>query len=469
MNKIIRKGVLLGMTVLVSGLVACSQPTEESKTPVEPTPNEPTVETQVTLPTNLLDKWTEVDCFSYSYKQLGKDVMPIGAWSAPTGEFNTNEQYKYLKEAGLNSIYGLHDSIGFNSPEVFKALDYAQNNGIVYLVRDTGIAVQAEDDEVFQEYIKKYTEHPAYGGTLLVDEPGVKQFANYVAVRKMFRKYLPKDAFYINLLPNYASQGQLENGAGGGPNTMNLTYDQYIESFLKTIQPQFLSYDYYGTNKEFPHVDKGYLEQIYINAKYAHQYKIPFWPFIQACEYGGSTRVPNDVDIYWQVNVSLAYGAKGIQYFCYFQPPEFTEAGYQGSFIDGNGNKTSVYYSAQKINNQIAKMDHILMNSTLMCQMAIGDSPCKIEQDNLVTAFREIASVTTEDDLLVGCFDYGGKSVFYFVNNNLTEDCNATINFTDYVEASLYYMAKDELANGQSISISLEPGQGVLVEITNYK
>ena len=250
---------------------------------------------------------------------------------------------------------------------------------------------------------------------------------------------------------------------------MNLTYDQYVETFLQKLQPQFLSYDYYGTNKAFPNVSDGYLEQLYINSKFAHQYKVPLWPFIQACEYGGSTRVPNDVDIYWQVNVSLAYGAKAIQYFCYFQPIEFSAVGYEGSFIDKNGNRTAIYYAGQNINKQIARMDHILMNSTLMCQMAFNNSPCKIEQDNLVTEFREIKSVTTNDDLLVGCFDYCGKSVFYFVNNNLTENCSATINFTDYVEAGLYYMKTDDLFQGESLEISLEPGQGVLVEITNYK
>ena len=177
-----------------------------------------------------------------------------------------------------------------------KALDHAQNNDIVYLVRDSGLSVHAEDEESFLEYIKKYTTHPAYGGTLLVDEPGVKQMYNMTQARKLFRKYLPKDAFYINLLPNYASKGQLENGAGGGTNTMNLTYDQYVETYLSLLGPQFFSYDYYGTNGAFPNISDGYLNQIYVNAKYAHEYKVPFWPFIQACEYGGSTRVPTAED-----------------------------------------------------------------------------------------------------------------------------------------------------------------------------
>lgn len=466
MNKFLKKSFLAVLTLnSIFAIASCtdSTPADDPKDDpiVDPLPGEDE--------TKKLNKWTEVDCFSYTFKQFEKDVMPIGAWSAPTGEFNTDQQYKLLKQSGLNAIYGLHDNYSYSPTEVMKALDHAHNNDIVYLVRDSGMAVYSEDEQEFLEYIKKYTTHPAYGGTLLIDEPGVKQMYGLTSIRKLFRKHLPKDAFYINLLPNYANKGQLENGAGGGSNTMDLTYDEYVNTYLSLLGPQFFSYDYYGTNKEFPNVKNGYLEQLYINAKFAHEYKVPLWPFIQACEYGGTTRVPNAQDIYWQVNVSLAYGAKGIQYFCYFQPGEFTSAGYKGSFIDGNGNPTDVYYAGQKINKQIAKMDHILMKSTLMCQMAFGNSPCKIEQDNLVQNYREIKEIKTSDDLLVGCFDYMGKSVFYFVNNSLTDSCEAEISFTDYVEASLYYMDTDDIKTGEKFNISLNAAEGVLIEITNYK
>ena len=36
-------------------------------------------------------------------------------------------------------------------------------------------------------------------------------------------------------------------------------------------------------------------------------------------------------------------------------------------------------------------------------------------------ANREIKEIKTDDSLLVGCFDYMGKSAFYLVNNSLTE------------------------------------------------
>lgn len=419
---------------------------------------------------NLLDKWPEQDCYKFTYEILGNDVMPLGAWCAPTGNYNTYAQYRLLKESGLNSVYGLYETMSGNSSEVFKALEHAYENDIVYLVRDSSIAAHAEDEEDFVNYMNQFMEYSSYGGTLIADEPGVKMFNNYTTARKLFRKYYSKKAFYINLFPTYASMEQLENGTIGGTNTMNLTYEQYLDNYLKTVQPQFLSYDYYGQNNAFPNVASGYFEQLYISSIYANKYKIPFWPFIQACQFGGKSRVPTEIDIYWQVNVSLAYGAKGIQYFCYFQPTEMSSQGYEGSYIDKNGQKTVIYDYCQNINKQIGRMDEVLMNSTLLNQMVYGSSsPAPINQDNIVTSFREVSKITTNNDLLVGCFDYEGKTVLYAVNNSLTNNCSANISFNKNVEASLYYMFEDKYFSGKDLTINLTSGQGVLIELTNYK
>ena len=180
MKKNIKRRFVFILFLLSTSVIACSTPKtdENTKDPTD-NPSEVPSETPEETPFPLLDRWTEVDCFSFSYKQLGKNVMPIGAWCAPTGDYNTNEQYKLLKEAGLNSVYGLYENYSLNSPEVMKALDYAANNDIVYLVRDSGMVSHTEELDDFKEYIKRYTTHPAYGGTLLVDEPGVKQIDNF--------------------------------------------------------------------------------------------------------------------------------------------------------------------------------------------------------------------------------------------------------------------------------------------------
>ena len=108
------------------------------------------------------------------------------------------------------------------------------------------------------------------------------------------------------------------------------------------------------------------------------------------------------------------------------------------------------------------------MNSTSIGKMVYNNSPRPIESESL-TSCREIKSIETEDDLLVGCFDYNGKSCFYFVNNNLVDELTCKVNFVDYIEANTYDIDKNSVVKGESCEINLGPGEAILYELTNYK
>ena len=88
----------------------------------------------------------------------------------------------------------------------------------------------------------------------------------------------------------------------------------------------------------------------------AEENEIPFWTFIQTIGFGLVNRRPQSkADIAFQVYTDLAYGAKGIQHFCYWQPltsdgngTVFTEA-----MISKDGQKTDIYEYAQAVNLEI--------------------------------------------------------------------------------------------------------------------
>ena len=130
MKKTIRRRFIFMLLLLSTSVIACGTPQtdENTKDPTLETPSEVPSETPEETPFPLLDKWTEVDCFSFSYKQLGKNVMSIGAWCAPTGDYNTNEQYKLVKEAGLNSVYGLYENYSFSSGHKRQRLFHELNS-----------------------------------------------------------------------------------------------------------------------------------------------------------------------------------------------------------------------------------------------------------------------------------------------------------------------------------------------------
>jgi hypothetical protein len=76
--------------------------------------------------------------------------------------------------------------------------------------------------------------------------------------------------------------------------------------------------------------------------------------------------------------------------------------------------------------------------------------------------------VSTNDDLLIGCFDSDGKSLLFVMNNSLEDKADATLNFTTEIEANLYRTTKEEI-KGNSYALSLEAGDAALIEITNYQ
>ncbi len=410
----------------------------------------------------------EVNVFSYSFPSLGKTTMPIGAWCAPWSvgdtDHQTQEQYALVKESGLNTVYGLYEDAASSLTNVKKALQLAQDNDLVYLTRDTRVGALSDDADAFKKEIGELASYSSYGGALVTDEPGQAKFSGLVSGRKAFRQYYSKYLYYSNLFPNYATSDQLSGTTG-----KEITYEEYIRSYLETVQPQILSFDYYGMKTNSPEVSDGYYEQLYVCSKLASEYKVPFWPFIQGCSFSGGTRIPGRTDILWQIGSNLVYGAKGIQYFCYMEPYE--TSGWGGNFVDRFGKKTALFPYFQEANKIIANMDEILMVSTKVAMMQFGSTPAPFneeEKKTFVTSCREVSSVDATGDLLIGVFDHGGKSAYYVFNNSLTNTACAKLNFSSYVRANIYEGEGKSEKKGESLSLTLDPGESILVDLLNY-
>lgn len=406
------------------------------------------------------------------YPPLGADVMPIGAWVAPpragvknnNPSFITDAQYKMLGESGINLIYSLYENYGPNSEEVKQSLDLCQKYGLKYLVRDANI--NEPDEESMRETLQEYAKHPAFAGVNVRDEPGTVSFEQFGEQHVTFKKLAPDKYFYINLLPSYATPAQLLYGAATSAQSGTVTHTEYLDRFIKTVKPRFLSYDYYAINGAAGTVQNGYFKELSTFRKLGLQNNIPFWVFVQACSYGGASRRPNRAEIMWQVNTSLAYGAKGIQYFCYFTPIESDD--FQGSFIDKNGRKTEIYTYGQEANRQIAAVDDVLMNSVSKGVIVTGKSPdSSIPAGDKLSKYGSLTDVTASGSgFLTGCFDCGGKNVFYVVNNSITSNGTVTLKFSKSVSGRYVYNAASRNFSGLSLALTLNAGEGVLVALS---
>ena len=83
------------------------------------------------------EEWSKAGGYAYyHYQQLGRDVMPIGAWVAPPsewGSYTTNQitknNYRVVAESGLNSIYALYENAETCLQRILDALDYCEEFG----------------------------------------------------------------------------------------------------------------------------------------------------------------------------------------------------------------------------------------------------------------------------------------------------------------------------------------------------
>jgi hypothetical protein len=406
--------------------------------------------------------------------------MPIGAWSEPPyGNFAgvydnpdliNDEQWQWISESGINVMYGLYNNAAINIHATMDTLDHAAANDVLYLVRDHQVtgATAPEDMALLEDALELYNDHPAYGGSMIVDEPGTQSFMGLGALHDNFREIDEDATFYINMLPDYASTNQLVNGAGGGPyEDDSITYERYMREYIELVQPAFYSYDYYPfTGMEYAGLRGGYFAQMAQVREITMEYGLPFWVFIQASSWSPDRlRVPARAEVHWNVTTSLAFGAKGIQYFMYYTSMEGGGETFVGGMVDSEGNKNPMYDYVTEANTHIDMIDDILMNAEHMGILVNGDSPEDIPESVLLDDFSVLDDIQG-DDVLIGAFNVDGRPVLYVVNNDLSnEEANVTLSFERDLNFDMYDFDFEWDESGDQLDLDIPVGQAVLIDI----
>lgn len=415
---------------------------------------------------------------SFWMRNHNYETMPIAVFNGlpPKGSSYTHD---YLSDpqtivdyaaAGVNTIYSLYELC--TSKAVENALNTCYDYDIAYVVNMGGADNLTSSSSVLHN-LDRVKYYDAFAGVMVSDEPGRTMFDKIGASVDILNDYTAEAAtgllFHTNLFPTYASARQLyyrvnsgELPAGG------YSYEQYLSDYMEIIKPKSISYDFYPCRGDVGSLSGGYFENMAIVRQYALQYNVPFWTYIQACSFGGNTRVPTEGDILWQVNTALCYGAKGIQYFCGVTPADGGGETFVGSLFDRDGNKTQIYDYAKRANLQIAAIDNVLMCSKSKGVIVSGGTPWEdylgIPDEDLLNSYGLLKSVSSSHTL-TGCFDYKGKNAFYVVNNSTVESDEPVFTFSSSVKG---YYVKDgvkTLFENSGLSLNLDEGEGVLIVI----
>ena len=269
-------------------------------------------------------------------KRFEQDRFAIGYWVGPQTSENLRERYHEIAEANFTLVIGSHGM------DISKQLALCREFGLKAIVDAGGLALP---------------DHDACWGFALMDEPGAGQFPELARRAEEVRAHHPGKFGYINLFPNYASPSQLGTA----------TYEEHVERFVREVKPEVLSMDHYPLMRPSADGRGAYLENLATMRTHSLKGEIPFWNFFYSMPFNDRLD-PTEAQIRWQIFASIAHGAKGVLYFCYWTPGkgaggagEFPKG---GAIITAEGLKTRHYDEARRINAELKNLGPTLMNLT---------------------------------------------------------------------------------------------------------
>jgi len=311
---------------------------------------------------------------------------------------------------------------------------------------------QAEIDRRVEAIVKRVGNHKAVFGYSLRDEPAGDVFPGLARWVAAFRKAAPNALAYINLLPNYAPTEWY-----GAP-----TYDDYIELFVKTVHPQFLSYDFYALMDDGT-VRDGYYRNLQSMRKASLKHNLPFWNTVLSCAHF-SYAEPTPAGFRFQAYTTMAYGGRGLSYFTYFGR---TSGNYRLSPIDPFGHKTPTWDMLRDVNMQVQRLGPVYITLKSINVFHHPEAPAGCSG----IATSKLLKSVTGGNLLVGEFEGpGGQPYVMVVNKDLHKSTPFGVTFKENGQIQKVNAYSGNSYDFRGEDCWLAPGQGALLCLkTNAK
>lgn len=393
-----------------------------------------------------------------------EDEFPIGLWTPNNSDYFSENVYKDIAAANFNYVIGSDEIYGNSqmtgAQMIDTALDYAEKYHIKMwlnepLIRQLGANETSRIDSIISAYKNK----KAFMGVILRDEPDVSVMESMVPFDRELKKVAPDTHPLINLLSDAATPSQL-----GVP-----TWEEYIDRYIRMYEPKYLMYDFYPLLFESANIGYGLCKSMSTIIQKANDKKIPLWSNIQSVP--GSIDAPDltATDLKWQTYMNLALGAKGIVYWYYSNSRDTAQgAGLKPAIIDFDGNKTALYDTAVTLNQEVKDIGKILLKLDYKGVMIHNDAISK--QSYELGQFNPISSLSG-GGYTVGCFeDSQGSKKIMVVNLDRTANSIANIAMNSN-SVEYYHLWRDGIRTGHwtasnnVISLNLEPGEGVFLEL----
>jgi len=339
-----------------------------------------------------------------------QDRFAIGYWVGPQTKENVEQRYREIADAHFNLV------VGTPAISATQQLDLCNQLGLRALVESA-------------EPTENLPDGPACWGYLLTDEPSTADFPKLGARASEIRAKRPGRFGYVNLFPNYANSTQL--GAA--------SYDDYISKFIEIVKPEVLSMDHYPAMRPDSDTRDAYCKNLETFRQHALRARIPFWNYFYSMPFANRMD-PTEAQIRWQIFTSIAYGAKGILYFCYWTPGkgnggtgEFPKG---GALITAEGRRTRHYDEARRINLELQAWGPTLMKLTCLNAFRYrSDQPVSSLAQSSIKSLTRLPT-DPEVEFIVGSHQHqDGRRAVVLVNHSYSHTAWPTVNFDASIQS----------------------------------
>jgi hypothetical protein len=384
-----------------------------------------------------------------------RGVLPVICFPGPPAEDNVLAHWQKIKEANFTIVL---PSYRYTDADQQKMLDHCAQLGLKAVVNVKKLAPPSSAAgappgwrEEVQRATSIFGDHPALFGYMIRDEPGAELFPQLGRVADAFRQDDPNHAVCINLFPTHATAAQL-----GVP-----TYPEYLEQFMKTVDPPFLSYDHYPLL-----VDGRDRPDFFLNLELARiaalKHGKPLWTILLS-SWWQHFRTPSAGELRWQVWGALAYGVKGFGYFTYWPARDDYQA-----VVDYQGNETTLYSVIREVNSEALAIGSTVLQ---LKSTAVFHTGATIPEGCQRQPPAAVVQLPGEKPLIAGLFeDASGVTYAMIVNRNYRESVSVEANFSPQIDSVLMVSKRSGQLEpvgltGRRASLALPAGGGTLLRL----
>jgi len=404
-----------------------------------------------------------IDLLSIKRVLLGiKDGVKIGAFCGIDPQYVDERHIKEISDAGIEFIFV--DSTIRDVETISNIARWCLKYDIEWVLTDSNLYGVGPNYADADKITADYSSLPNFAGNMIYDEPGASKFSALGQAITSYKGLMNGKEAIINLLPNYATTEQLGTA----------TYEQYINEYVAKVPTDFICVDFYPCTQDENKTKttyEGYCENLNIVSSAARANNREFWGFIQTTTWSDGHRLPDETDLRWQMYTHLAFGASRMFHFTYTTPD--AEGYTLGAMLDERGEKTALWYAAQKVNAEIEALSDVYVNYKSLGAFAHNaGNKDYLTMSKPYTEFDAISDIQCNESLLIGCFESAknNSKAFTVVNmSDLANDTSATVSFkaqgaktvTVYNNAT----ATQLTAENGVYTLTLDSGAGAFVTV----